>query len=257
MRAADEARVRMLAPRPGRYRTLVLDPPWAYDDSIAGRAKPSYATMTQEQLLALDAAQWAEDNCHLYLWTTNSFMHCAFELMAHWGFTHKTILTWNKQRLGLGAQTLLTSLNASQNVERLHWLMSRLQGYVGLANYMGGRFTATETALAPVLREAAKRGLIYVEDGASPRSLAGQMATANNLPYAKADLMIDAVPTAAEIDRSLARLEKTARDHGVAFGMANALPASIERIAAWAKTAESRGIVLVPISAIAARGKSS
>jgi polysaccharide deacetylase 2 family uncharacterized protein YibQ len=69
--------------------------------------------------------------------------------------------------------------------------------------------------------------------------------------------MIDAVPTAAEIDRSLARLEKTARDHGVAFGMANALPASIERIAAWAKTAESRGIVLVPISAIAARGKSS
>jgi N6-adenosine-specific RNA methylase IME4 len=103
MRAADEARVRMLAPRPGRYRTLVLDPPWAYDDSIAGRAKPSYATMTQEQLLALDAAQWAEDNCHLYLWTTNSFMHCAFELMAHWGFTHKTILTWNKQRLGLGA----------------------------------------------------------------------------------------------------------------------------------------------------------
>jgi polysaccharide deacetylase 2 family uncharacterized protein YibQ len=177
--------------------------------------------------------------------------------MAHWGFTHKTILTWNKQRLGLGAQTLLTSLNASQNVERLHWLMSRLQGYVGLANYMGGRFTATETALAPVLREAAKRGLIYVEDGASPRSLAGQMATANNLPYAKADLMIDAVPTAAEIDRSLARLEKTARDHGVAFGMANALPASIERIAAWAKTAESRGIVLVPISAVALRGKSS
>jgi polysaccharide deacetylase 2 family uncharacterized protein YibQ len=156
-----------------------------------------------------------------------------------------------------GPQTLLTSLNASQNVERLHWLMSRLQGYVGLANYMGGRFTATEAALAPVLREAARRGLIYVEDGTSPRSLAGQVAVANNLPYAKADLMIDAVPTAAEIDRSLARLEKTARERGVAVGMANALPASIERIAAWAKTAESRGILLVPISAVASRGKSS
>jgi polysaccharide deacetylase 2 family uncharacterized protein YibQ len=156
-----------------------------------------------------------------------------------------------------GPQTLLTSLNASQNVERLHWLMSRLQGYVGLANYMGGRFSATETALAPVLREAAKRGLIYVEDATSPRSLAGQMAGANNLPFAKADLMIDAVPTAAEIDRSLARLEKTARERGVAVGMATALPASIERIAAWAKTADSRGFVLVPISAVAARGKSS
>ena len=112
-------------------------------------------------------------------------------------------------------------------------------------------------ALAPVLREAAKRGLIYVEDGSSPRSLAGQIAGANNLSYAKADLTIDAVPAAAEIDRALARLEKTARERGFAVGMANALPASIERIAVWAKAAESRGILLVPISAVAIRGKSS
>ena len=156
-----------------------------------------------------------------------------------------------------GPQTLLTSLNAEQNIERLHWLMSRLQGYVGLANYMGGRFTATEAALAPILREAAKRGLIYVEDGNSPRSVAGQLASANNLPYAKADLTIDAVPTATEIDHALSRLEKTARDRGFAVGMANALPASIERIAVWAKAAESHGLLLVPISAVAARGKST
>jgi polysaccharide deacetylase 2 family uncharacterized protein YibQ len=156
-----------------------------------------------------------------------------------------------------GPQTLLTSLSAGQNVERLHWFLSRLQGYVGIANYMGGRFTATESALAPVLREAAKRGLIYVEDGTSPRSLAGQIAGANNLAYAKADLTIDAVPSAGEIDHALTRLEKTARERGVAVGMANALPASIEHIATWAKAAESHGILLVPISAVAVRGKSS
>jgi polysaccharide deacetylase 2 family uncharacterized protein YibQ len=156
-----------------------------------------------------------------------------------------------------GPQTLLTSLNAGQNVERLHWLMSRFQGYVGIANYMGGRFTASEAALAPVLREVAKRGLIYVEDGSSPRSLAGQMAGANNLPYAKADLTVDAVPTSAEIDHALARLEKTARERGVAVGLASALPGAIERIAVWAKAAETHGILLVPISAVAARTKSS
>jgi hypothetical protein len=156
-----------------------------------------------------------------------------------------------------GPQTLLTQLNAGQNLDRLHWLMSRLQGYVGLVNYMGGRFTASEQALAPVLREAANRGLIFVDDGTSPRSLAGQIAGANNLPYAKADLAIDVVPTAAEIDRALTRLESTARERGVAVGMATALPASIERITAWAKAAESRGLQLVPISAVAARGKST
>jgi uncharacterized protein len=156
-----------------------------------------------------------------------------------------------------GPQTLLTSLNPNQNVDRLHWLMSRLKGYVGLANYMGGRFTSSEAALSPILGEAAKRGLIYVEDGSSPRSLASQLAGANNLAYAKADITIDAVPTTAEIDRALARLEKTARERGIAVGMANALPASIERIAIWAKTTESHGLLLVPISAVAVRGKSS
>ncbi len=156
-----------------------------------------------------------------------------------------------------GPQTLLTSLDATENVDRLRWLMSRLQGYVGIANYMGARFMTTEQALAPVLRETARRGLIFVEDGSAPRSLAGEIATANNLPFAKADLAIDAVPAAADIDRALARLEKTARERGSAVGMANALPASIERIAAWAKAAEGRGIMLVPISALVGRAKSS
>jgi polysaccharide deacetylase 2 family uncharacterized protein YibQ len=82
-----------------------------------------------------------------------------------------------------GPQTLLTSLAPDQNMDRLYWLMSRFQGYVGIVNYMGGRFTSTEQALAPVLREAAKRGLIYVDDGSSPRSLAPQIAGANNLPF--------------------------------------------------------------------------
>jgi N6-adenosine-specific RNA methylase IME4 len=103
MRATDEARVKTLVARPGHFRTLIIDPPWDYDDSLAGRAKPGYATMTHEQLLALDVAQWAEDGCHLYLWVTNSFMPRAGELMARWGFVHKTILTWAKPRWGLGS----------------------------------------------------------------------------------------------------------------------------------------------------------
>jgi len=64
-----------------------------------------------------------------------------------------------------GPQTLLTSLTPEQNVDRLHWLMSRVQGYVGLINYMGSRFTASEQGLAQVLRDAGQRGLIYVDDG--------------------------------------------------------------------------------------------
>ena len=156
-----------------------------------------------------------------------------------------------------GPQTLLTSLTTEQNTDRLYWLMSRFQGYVGLVNYMGARFTASEQGLAPVLRDVAKRGLIYVDDGSSARSIAGQIAGTNNLPFAKTDVVLDAVPTPVEIDRALARLEMKARDTGFAVGFATAQPATIARVADWAKKVEGRGIFLVPITMVAIKAKSS
>jgi len=156
-----------------------------------------------------------------------------------------------------GPQTLLTSLAPDQNLDRLYWLMSRFQGYVGIANYMGARFTASEPVFGPILREAAKRGLIYLDDGSSPRSLASQIAGANNLPFAKADIILDAAPTPADMDRAFSRLETVARDRGLAVGFSTALPASVDRVAKWAKAVEGRGFVLVPISAAAAKPKSS
>jgi hypothetical protein len=150
-----------------------------------------------------------------------------------------------------GPQTLLTALTPQQNLDRLHWVMSRFQGYVGIINMMGARFTASEQSFAPILQEIAKRGLIFVDDGANPRSVAGRVAGADNLPFAKAEIAVDAVPTPVEIDRALGRLETAAREHHVAVGIASALPASIDQIAKWAKAAESRGVILVPITAVA------
>ncbi len=156
-----------------------------------------------------------------------------------------------------GPQTLLTSLAPEQNTERLHWLMSRFQGYVGLIDMMGARFTASEPAFAPVLRETAQRGLIFVDDGENPRSVAGRIAGANNLPFARSDVVLDAVPTPAEIDRALARLEATARERHFAVGIASGLPVSIAHIAKWAKAAASRGFLLVPITTVALKDKQS
>jgi polysaccharide deacetylase 2 family uncharacterized protein YibQ len=154
-----------------------------------------------------------------------------------------------------GPQTLLATLPPVQNIDRLHWFLSRFQGYVGVTSLMGARFTATDQALSPIIREVGKRGLIYFDDGASPRSVASQISGAANVAFAKADAVLDAVPTAADIDSALARLEAAARSRGVAIGAASALPVSIERIAQWAKAAEGRGIVLVPVSMVANRAK--
>src|SRR3954447_1948125 len=94
-----------------------------------------------------------------------------------------------------GPQTLLTSLNAEQNIDRLFWHLSRFQGYVGVANYMGGRYVATAGAVQPFIREIAERGLGYLDDGSAARSVAPILAEDQSLPFAKADLTIDAIPT--------------------------------------------------------------
>jgi polysaccharide deacetylase 2 family uncharacterized protein YibQ len=156
-----------------------------------------------------------------------------------------------------GPQTLLTSLSTEQNIDRLFWHLSRFQGYVGIASFMGARFVASDAVMQPIIREAAKRGLGYFDDGASPRSVAGSLAQGQTMPFAKADASIDSVPTAAEIDKSLANLETLAKTRGNAVGIASGLPISIERIAKWAKTLDSRGIMLVPLTTAMMKSKSS
>ncbi|WP_407116101.1 divergent polysaccharide deacetylase family protein [Bradyrhizobium sp. LMG 9283] len=156
-----------------------------------------------------------------------------------------------------GPQTLLTSLSPDQNMDRLYWHLSRMQGYAGLTNFMGARFIATEPAMQPIIREAAKRGLGFFDDGSSPRSIAPQAAANQAIPFGKGDIAIDVVPTPTEIDRALNKLESTARERGIAIGTASALPVSIERISAWTRTLGDRGILLVPLTTAMLKSKSS
>jgi uncharacterized protein len=155
-----------------------------------------------------------------------------------------------------GPQTLLTTLSSDANLDRLYWHLSRFQGYAGIANFMGARFVVTDAVMQPIIREAAKRGLGYLDDGSAPRSTAPALAAAQAMPFAKADFAIDAVPTAGEIDRALARLENLAKERGTAIGVASALPVSIERIGVWIKALESRGIMLVPLTTAMLKSKS-
>ncbi len=147
-----------------------------------------------------------------------------------------------------GPQTLTINAARDQNIDRLHFFLSRSQGYVGVTNLMGARFTANEEALATVLAETGKRGLLFIDDGSSPRSLGPKVAAKAKAPFLKADLVIDAKTDWADIDAALVKLETIAAEKGVAVATASPLPVTIERIARWAKTLEARGIRLVPVS---------
>lgn len=152
-----------------------------------------------------------------------------------------------------GPHTLTTSGQPSETMDKLYWVMSRFTGYVGILNYMGGKFTASDVALTPVLRDLSARGLVYLDDGSSPRSLVPTMAPGFKLPLGRADGIVDTVPKGSAIDDQLARLETIAREKGLAVGVASSLPVSIDRIASWAKGLEAKGLQLVPVSNAIAR----
>jgi len=149
-----------------------------------------------------------------------------------------------------GPQTLLTGQAPRANLDRLFWLMARAGGYIGLINNQGARFTASASDLTPIMEELGLRGLGYLDDGSSNRSLTRQLANANRVPFARASLALDANPSRAAILNALEKLEATAREQGQAIGIISALPISITTIVSWAQTLDMRQIELVPLSAL-------
>jgi polysaccharide deacetylase 2 family uncharacterized protein YibQ len=153
-----------------------------------------------------------------------------------------------------GPHTLTTDASVDENLDRLHWLLARTTNYVGVTNYMGARFTSDVSALSPILDEIGKRGLLYLDDGSSARSRAGEIA-GGQTPFVKADLVLDADLSAEAIEERLRELQAIARQRGYAIATATAFPVTIERIVAFAKLAAGRNITLVPVSALTGSGR--
>lgn len=105
----------------GRYRTIVADPPWPYADGAFKRMAPTgysanvrrdgaravqgravkrslpYDPMTLKEIRAVNVREMADPKgCRLFLWTTNRFVHAAFDVLDAWGFQYIQMLVWHK-----------------------------------------------------------------------------------------------------------------------------------------------------------------
>ncbi len=87
-----------------KYKTIYADPPWPErgGGKVPRGANRHYSLMTLEEIGALPVAEYAEPDCHLYLWTTNTFLPDAIDVLKAWGFRYITLITWAKSRIGLG-----------------------------------------------------------------------------------------------------------------------------------------------------------
>jgi len=91
---------------PNKYKTIYVDPPWPEvgGGKIRRGADKHYKVMSVDEIaLYGDLINTvAQEKCHLYLWATNNYLKDAFRLLERWGWEYITMITWMKDRKGLG-----------------------------------------------------------------------------------------------------------------------------------------------------------
>ncbi|MFY0732893.1 divergent polysaccharide deacetylase family protein [Aurantimonas sp. NFXS3] len=150
-----------------------------------------------------------------------------------------------------GEDTLTVDDAAAGDLSALHASLATITNYVGIMNYMGGRFVAEPAAMEPLIAELGRRGLMFFDDASSLRSVAADTAQLQSVPAAVSDLSIDRSQDPADIRSQLDTLERIARAEGTAIGVASAFDVSVATIAKWIGEARGRGIEIVPLSALA------
>jgi len=150
-----------------------------------------------------------------------------------------------------GEDTLTVDDAVAGDLSALHASLATITNYVGIMNYMGGRFVAEPAAMEPLIAELGRRGLMFFDDASSLRSVAADTAQLQSVPAAVSDLSIDRSQDPADIRSQLDTLERIARAEGTAIGVASAFDVSVATIAKWIGEARGRGIEIVPLSALA------
>ena len=74
-----------------RHETLYPNCPrqlWPENGGGGRGANAHYPLMRVAEIAALPISELSAENAHLYLWTTNNYLHDALHVMEAWGFRY-------------------------------------------------------------------------------------------------------------------------------------------------------------------------
>lgn len=154
-------------------------------------------------------------------------------------------------RFDAGPDALKTDMTPDEIRENLSVMLDAFSGYVGVNNHMGSKFTSAETDMRIVMDEINRRGLLFLDSLTSGHSTAAAVARQTGTPFAVRNVFLDNTRTEADILRQLSLLERHARRHGFAVGIGHPHKATVNALDKWIPAAKRRGVVFVPVSAIA------
>lgn len=155
-----------------------------------------------------------------------------------------------------GEHTLLAGASPDDNRQALEWALRGFEEIDGTTGMMGSRFTRSPKALAPVMESLSTRGLLFVDQRASTRSVAAEQARIAGVPSRTNDDFVDEPSTNSSVSARLSRLTGIARERGYAIGYARPVPETVEALRSYASGAEGEGVTLVGAARLV-RGLSS
>jgi polysaccharide deacetylase 2 family uncharacterized protein YibQ len=155
--------------------------------------------------------------------------------------------------LNAGFNVLRPDLPPDELRRRIDWALSRFDGYVGINNHMGSRFTADASGMAVLFAELHRRGLLFLDSRTTPATVGDPMAVRYDVPFASRNVFLDNETSAEAVWAQLMKVEADARRTGIAIAIGHPHDGTIAALAQWLPTLSQRGFALVPISRIVAR----
>lgn len=151
-----------------------------------------------------------------------------------------------------GPNVLDIGLGADELRGRIAWSLKQFDGYVGVNNHMGSRFTESADGMRLVAEAMLDRGLLFLDSLTSGKSVGEREARAVGVPTTSRDVFLDNTDTAAEVELRLAQTERVARETGSAIAIGHPRDATLNVLDAWIPKARAAGFVLVPLTAVVA-----
>lgn len=149
-----------------------------------------------------------------------------------------------------GPNALVAGLGSDELLRRLRWALDRFDGYVGINNHMGSRFTSFETGMEVVMKELRARGLLFLDSRTSIGSRGVTLARRLGVPHARRHIFLDDTLDAETVRARLSEVEAAASQAGHVVAIGHPHDVTLDALAKWLPEVAKRGFQLVPISAI-------
>jgi polysaccharide deacetylase 2 family uncharacterized protein YibQ len=150
----------------------------------------------------------------------------------------------------MGPNGLATTQPKEEVLRRLTWDLDRFDGYVGINNHMGSRFTGDAQAMGWVMDELKNRGLMFLDSRTIATSIGAKAAAAEGVPFAERDIFLDDEQNATAVDQQLKEVEALAKKKGTAIAIGHPHDVTITALIGWIASLPQKGIVLVPLTEV-------